>query len=167
MCFGTCDPTDRPSRARGDETGRPDRPTLSQPVTPADPTRATRPTDSPAPDAPPRGWVGAPDRPTHSEAVPDTQSALSTSRRLGVPTAGSSELVWLTHAWKAPPSYQMNLSKKTYESHTHYRGRGAQATCPRDGATGGTSATPLLPPTPGLSAISARRCRSHADLYPE
>ena len=68
MCFGTCDPTDRPFRARGDETGRPDRPTLSQPLTPADPTRLARPTDSPAPDAPRRGWVGAPDRPTHSEA---------------------------------------------------------------------------------------------------
>ena len=49
MRFGTCDPTDRPSRARGDETGCPDRPTLSQPLTPADPTRVTRPTDSPAP----------------------------------------------------------------------------------------------------------------------
>ena len=70
MYFGTCDPTDRPSHARGDETGCPDRPTLSQPLTPADPTRVTRPTDSPAPDAPRRGWVGAPDRPTHSEGVP-------------------------------------------------------------------------------------------------
>ena len=58
MYFGTCDPTDRPSHARGDETGCPDRPTLSQPLTPADPTRATRPTDSPAPEAPPRGWIG-------------------------------------------------------------------------------------------------------------
>ena len=52
-----------------DETRCPDRPTLSQQLTPADQTRVTRPTDSPAPNAPPCGWVGAPDRPTHSEAV--------------------------------------------------------------------------------------------------
>ena len=62
-------PTDRPSAPRplssekGCPTDRPSRPL----ATPRDPTRVTRPTDSPPPLSPQPGWVGPPDRPTLSE----------------------------------------------------------------------------------------------------
>ena len=63
-------PTDRPSTPAQQREGVPDdRP--SRPLaTPRDPTRVTRPTDSPPPLSPPPGWVGPPDRPTLSEAAP-------------------------------------------------------------------------------------------------
>ena len=66
--FEICRPTG-PPRPLSRETGWPtDRPSCPPP-TPRDPTRMTRPTDSPAPVPPPSGWVGPPDRPTLPRAV--------------------------------------------------------------------------------------------------
>ena len=63
-----CRPTGPPRPLRR-ETGWPtDRPSRPPPM-PRDPTRVTRPTDSPAPVPPPSGWVGPPDRPTLPRAV--------------------------------------------------------------------------------------------------
>ena len=58
-----------PPRPLGKGAGQPtDRPSLG-PLAPTDPTRVTRPTDSPAPGSPLSGWVGPPDRPTLSAAA--------------------------------------------------------------------------------------------------
>ena len=66
--FEICRPTG-PPRPLSRETGWPtDRPSCPPP-TPRDPTRMTRPTDSPVPVPPPSGWVGPPDRPTLPRAV--------------------------------------------------------------------------------------------------